>query len=190
MGKSLKCSSSLNEISLSKNRLTSKSLLPLIHTLGINKEILTNLKILNLSFNKLGFTAVQAIANYLENPDSYIHELNLEGNLLGDKSIVRLSTAILKLGSISSKIKTINFAQNLIGDIGASACANLIRECNNMQVMILYWNEIKNNGAYLLIQALRRNSSFAVFDISWNNIGNDLLQEQNKEELINKLHCF
>ena len=142
---------------------------------------MTNLSVLNLSFNKLGLTSVNTISNYLENPESEISELNLEGNLLGDKLVSRLSTSILKINF--HKMKVINFSQNLIGDIGASACANLIKECFNMHVMILYWNEIKNNGAYLLVSSLRKNNNFKVFDISWNNIGNDLLQDQSKEEL-------
>jgi len=164
----------LNEISLSKNRLTQKSILPLISSIDNNNKILTNLNILNLSFNKLGSTSIQTIASYFENPESEISDLNLEGNLIGDSFITKLINSILKLNS--HKINIINFAQNLIGEIGATACANLVEKFSNMQVMILYWNEIKNIGAYLLITALRKNPSIRVFDISWNNIGSDLVQ--------------
>ena len=42
---------------------------------------------------------------------------------------------------------------------------------------MLSWNNIKNHGASLIINKLKKNSEMKVLDLSWNSIGNNLNEQ-------------
>ena len=184
LSKGLKYSEHIEELNLSANRLTFYGVNPLINSIKDNKRLLKRLKVLDLSYNRIGDESVKKIINYIQEEDCDLQELNLEGNSLGDNIVIKLCENISKF--LCDKITLLNLGKNLISDSTSVHLANLIHYCHALQILILCWNQIKNFGASLIINKLRKHTEMKVFDISWNNIGNNLTTEPTYDDMLNK----
>lgn len=174
-------SSHIKELSLSGNRLTSKGVVPMVKSFLENNKLMRNLSILNLSFNKLGEKSVYALCDYIKEKGCELTELNLEANCLGNHLSNLIIEAIVE--ELNTKFKLLNLAQNNLNDQCAVAISELLEKCNRMQVLILYWNLIKNYGGSLIMSKAKIHPQLKVLDLSWNRLGSNLLDEPTKEEM-------
>jgi len=184
LSKSLKISDHLTELHLSGNRITNQGASPLLSSINENYNLIKRVSVLDLSFNKLGREGINSIIELIQNTSCELTHLNLEANCLGNQLITLLLNEIVK--NLSDKIKYLNFGQNNINDDICLYLANLIEECQSLQVLILYWNQFKNYGASQLIGKLKVHKEIKVIDLGWNLIGANLLEQPTREEL-NKL---
>jgi Ran GTPase-activating protein (RanGAP) involved in mRNA processing and transport len=182
LSEGLKYSDHLDELYLSSNRLTFYGVNPLMTSMQSNQKLSKMLRVLDLSFNKIGSESVKKIVNFIANENCELQRLNLEGNSIGDEMIIKLCESISR--SLSGKLNYINFGKNLISDESAPALSNLIANCHIIEEMILCWNNLRNFGASLIFNKLRKHNEMKIFDISWNSIGNYLVQETSQEEII------
>lgn len=88
------------------------------------------------------------------------------------------------INDIPDRISCLNIAKNLISDDCCVSIANLIQRCLSMKILMLSWNHIKNLGASLIINKLKKNPEMKVLDLSWNSIGNSLNEEPTVDEIV------
>lgn len=181
LSKSLKVSSHVKELSLSQNRLTNNGVVPLLKSLLENKKLVKNLNILNFSYNKLGESAINNLCLYMKEKECDLMALNLEANVLGN----HLCSLVIKTitDELSHKFTLLNLAQNNINDQICDLIADLLEKCGRLQVLVLYWNFIKNYGGSLIMNKAKNHPRLKVLDISWNRLGSNLLDEPTKEEM-------
>lgn len=184
LSKSLKIADHLTELHLSSNRLTNQGIGPLLMSINENKNLIKKISVLDLSYNKLGREAINVLIKLIENSGCELTHLNLEANCLGNQLISLLVNEISK--NIPEKIKYLNLGQNNLNDDICLSLANMVENCEVLQVLILYWNQFKNYGASQIISKLKTHSEIRVIDLGWNLIGANLLDQPTRDEL-NKL---
>ena len=175
----------MSEIDFANNRLTNSGLNFLLKSVQSNLKISTQLENLNLSFNKLGDKAVDSLCTFIESPKCELLRINLEANFLGDKVISKLCETINK--HLYDKLLLLNLGQNNISEQGGRKVATVIENCKMIQVMILYWNKISNGAAAEIIKQMKQHTHLRIFDISWNNIGDSLIEKTGTDDLINSI---
>ena len=181
--KSLNVINHIHEISLSQNRLTDFGISALCHSIINNNELSSKLTILDLSYNNLGENSVFSLGKLLDDSNSNLEHLNIEGNLFGNRLIIYLIKKIIK--SKSFLIRYLNFGANNINDDCASEMALLVKNCIYLKVFILYQNNFKNFGMSLIMSELKKHIYIKFLDISWNLIGSNLSEDiPTREELI------
>jgi len=179
---SIKIADHVTEIDLQDNRLTNSSVIPMMETLKSNVKFVKNLSLINLSYNKLGKEAIDSLCLFIQEPDCELSHINLEANCLGNDVVISLVNTICVY--INHKLKYINLGQNNLNDLCAFGLANLVEKCVFLKVLILYWNSIRNHGASMIVNKMKKHFELKFFDISWNLIGNSLLDSvPSKEEL-------
>jgi len=184
LSKSLKIADHLTEIHLSGNRITNQGITPLLMSINDNDNLIKKVSVLDLSFNKLGREGVNTLIELIQNSSCELTHLNLEANCLGNQLISMLVEEIIK--NLADKISYLNFGQNNINDDICLCLANMVEQCESLQVLILYWNQLKNYGASQIIGKLKSHKEIKVIDLGWNLIGANLLDQPTREEL-NKL---
>ena len=181
--KSLNVINHIHEISLSQNRLTDFGISALCNSIINNNELSSKLTILDLSYNNLGENSVFSLGKLLDDSNSNLEHLNIEGNLFGNRLIIYLIKKIIK--SKSFLIRYLNFGANNINDDCASEMALLVKNCIYLKVFILYQNNFKNFGMSLIMSELKKHIYIKFLDISWNLIGSNLSEDiPTREELI------
>jgi hypothetical protein len=166
---------------LSSNRLTNYGINPLFKSINENKRLQKGIKILDLSFNKIGEYGLEKLIYYINDDECHLQEISLEGNSLGDKNIIKLNETIYE--SLSDKIQTLNISRNLVSDESCVSIANLLHRCHRLKILMCSWNHIRNYGASLIINKLKKHHEMRVLDISWNSIGNSLTQDATLEDV-------
>lgn len=181
LAQSLMHSDHINELELGGNRLTFYGVSPLIKSIQDNKKLLKRLKVLDLSYNKIGSDSVDVIITYISHDECELQELNLEGDSLGDANCIKLCDSFGKY--LGDRLTLLNLGRNLLSDESAVSIANVLFLCQSLQVLMLNWNHFKNYGASLIVNKLKKHFEMRVFDISWNSIGNNLSQEPTLDEV-------
>ena len=148
--------------------------MPLLNIIWNNPSLSKKIITLDLSYNKLGNNSIDMLNNLIRSDSSDLESLNLEANCLGNKLIGPLLTNISD--HLSYKIKYLNIGQNNLEDDISINIVNLLEKCEFLQVLILYWNQIRNRGASLIVNRLKKHQAIRFFDISWNLIGNSLTE--------------
>ena len=172
----------LTEINLSKNRLSDLGIIPLLKSILNNRILSPKIKLLNLSYNKLGFAASELISQMISNINCNLQHINLESNHLGNDNIKKIVDAIIK--NLFPKLKYINLALNNLDDNIALNISQLVSKCEILTVLILYQNQLGNKGAGLIMSEIKKHNRIKILDLSWNLIGNNLTDElPNLEEL-------
>ena len=87
------------------------------------------LKVIDLSFNKIGDIGIKNLCSYINNIECNLEYLNLEGNSLGDDNINKLCEAINN--SIAYKISSLNISRNLISDDSCHNISNTLSKCTS-----------------------------------------------------------
>ena len=183
LSKSLRYSRHLNKLELSGNRLSSFGTSKLFKSLNINKELSNNLKTINLSENKIGSSNIDELIQFVNEPKCILEELNIFGNLLGDKNIIKLCESISS--NISYRITTLNIGKNNIHDESINALCQIVDNCSNLVLLNLSHNWLHNSQVAKIIKELSTNNELKVLDLSWNNLGDDLISLPQYEQLVN-----
>ncbi len=181
---SMKYTNHVDEILLGNNRLSDNAASKLINSIAENliANIKNRIHSIDLSYNMISSNTIDSLCNYSQLNGCNLKRLNLEGNSLGDKLIIRLANA-LTLGS-SDKLKYLNLSKNNLTDESMPSLAELIVNCIYLQVLNLHENQIKNNGAALIISKCKNHNEIKVLDLGWNLIGNSIFNLISKDELI------
>jgi len=135
----------------------------------------------------LGERAIDSLCEFMTGKCELLR-INLEANFLGDKVIIKLCETINK--TLSEKLLLLNLGQNNISDIGARRVASSIESCKLLQVLILYWNKISNTGGANIIRVMKNHAHLRIFDISWNIIGDSLLEKPSVDDMINSINSI
>ncbi len=181
LSKSLKIADHLTELHLSGNRLTNQGITPLLSSINDNNNLSKKISVLDLSFNKLGRQGILTLIELIQNSNCELSHLNLEANCLGNQLISMLLDEIIR--NLPDKIKYLNLGQNNINDDICLVLANLVDQCCFLQVLILYWNQLKNYGASQIISKLKNHKEIKVIDLGWNLIGANLLEQPTRDEM-------
>jgi NLR family CARD domain-containing protein 3 len=96
-----------------------------------------------------------------------ISELDLEGNLIGDKALQIIWDGL----SGDSSIKCLNLSKNSISDSGAGSLKEMLEYNISINALFLSWNEIRGEGIATISHGLMSNTSLKVIDLSFNPIG-------------------
>jgi hypothetical protein len=174
----------LSQINLANNRLSDYGAIPLFETFNLNSHLNKKIMILNLSYNKLGKESIMKLCEFIRSNECDLEHLNLEANALGN-SLVRMIIDSL-INNLFYKLRYINFGQNNIDDHVAPDIALLIERCENLQAVILYWNQIKGLAASLIIEKIKKHQYMKFFDISWNKVGDCLVEDTELNKLAEK----
>lgn len=183
---SLKLSSHIDELKLSHNRIDDSSACEMIGTIGKNLILNPKNKIgnLDLSYNMIGYNAIDKLSFYVCLNGCNLERLNLEGNSIGNFLARKLITSINS--GLSQKLIYLNLAKNNLSDECMDLISELVFNCLNLKVLNLHENQIKNEGAALLINKCKQHTELRVLDLGWNLIGNNLFTQLTKEELVNQ----
>ena len=183
LSKSLNEINSINQISLSQNRLTDIGITNLLNSLISNSKLISNLILLDISYNKLGESAIFSLGNFLNDYNCNLEHLNIEGNLFGNKLINILIKKMLN--AKCDFITYINFGKNNINDDCSLNLALLVKKYIFLKVLILYQNNFKNYGMSIIMSEIKKHIYLKFLDISWNLIGTNLNENPpTQEELI------
>ena len=175
VNESLKVSKHLTSLNLEKNRLSDISLIPLIEAILNNNTLLGKLLEINLSYNKIGSSSSELLVKYISDCDCSLEKLNLESTFLGvnnAKKIIEIISQNLKLS-----MKYLNLSNNLLNDNMTKELATLIKNCENLNVLLLYQNQISNKGGGILMSEIKKHTNLKILDLSWNLLGTNLTDE-------------
>ena len=172
---SLEVSDHLTDINLGKNRLSDISIIPLFKTIIKNSPLLKQIKLIDLSYNKIGIAATELMCQYILEIDCNLEHLNLESNNLGNNNAKKIINAIHT--NLDTKIKYLNLGQNVIDDEVALELSTLVHKSELLQVLILYQNQLGNQGGGLIMSEIKKHPKLKILDLSWNLIGTNLTDE-------------
>ena len=179
---SLEVSDHITELNLSKNRLSDIGIIPLLKGIQKNRNMVKKLKSLNLSFNRIGIAASELLCQFISDEDCILEYLNLENNHLCNNNIRKICQAITD--NIFQKLKYLNIAHNDLDDNVSLDISKLISKCEILNVLILYQNQFRNQGAGNMMAEIKKHKKLKILDMSWNLIGTNLTDElPNLEEL-------
>ena len=175
LNESLKASKNITCLNLEKNRLSDISLIPLMQTILNNNILLEKLLEINLSYNKIGFTAIELLVKYISEHNCNLENLNMESNSLGvinTKKIIEAISNNLKQG-----MKYLNLSKNLLNDDVSKELSILVKNCEKLSVLILYQNQFSNKGGGIIMSEIKRHTNLKILDLSWNLLGTNLTDE-------------
>jgi Ran GTPase-activating protein (RanGAP) involved in mRNA processing and transport len=166
----------LSQINLANNRLSDKGAIPLFETFNLNSSLNRKIMILNLSYNKLGKDAIIKLCDFIKSNECVLEHINLEANSLGNELVIMVIDGIID--NLFGRLRYINFGQNNIDDRAAPALAQLVERGESLQAVILYWNQIRNYAASLIVSKIKKHQYMKFFDISWNLVGDCLVDTE------------
>ena len=183
LSNSLKFSDNISILDLSGNRISSEGVSNLFNSLNQNQKIMYNLTDINLSENNIGQNDITEMLNFLQNPKNNIENLNLFGNQIGDENAIKILNI---LGTyIEYKLVSLNLGKNNIHDNSKDAICFFAKKCNELKILNLSNNWLHNKAAAEIINQLSTHYYLRILDLSWNNIGDDLVINPTYEELVN-----
>ena len=89
-----------------------------------SKYLVTNIRNLDLSDNKIGKNDISKIVKYIEDEKYHLENFNIFGNLLRDDNIKQLSEVIGNFASY--RMQLINLGKNNISDFCCEVLINMI----------------------------------------------------------------
>ena len=184
LGSSLRYSHHLTGIELGSNRLTGDGTTFILKSINDNKELLTKIRDLDLSDNKIHESDIGELINYINDSKCNLENLNLYGNSLGDDNIKLIADALGKYATY--RLSNCNFGQNNISDDGVPSIVEMLNTCTGLRTFILSHNKITNNSAAQIIKKLKSHRELKILDLGWNNIGNNFSKPIIYETLVNQ----
>eukprot|EP01041_Mallomonas_annulata_P004132 gene4132-8209_t len=168
----------LAELDMSENKLSDVGIVTVIEKITVCSE----LRILNLSGNKVEKKGIQAIATYLNDENCQLTTLVMRNTSLDDYKLRTLFKAISE--NTNTKLVHIDVGQNSIGSTEATYGIHsdvpsggvIIGEylssthCK-LQILKVDWNMIRAESAVKLARGLKLNSSLLELDVSYNGFG-------------------
>ena len=96
-----------------------------------------------------------------------MRELNLEGNKLGDHSVILICAALEN----NSKLSKLNLARNFLTNLCTTQLSATLQSNQTLTELYLYWNKIQGQGANNILKGIQNNTTLKVLDLAWNSIG-------------------
>jgi Ran GTPase-activating protein (RanGAP) involved in mRNA processing and transport len=117
--------------------------------------------------------------------DSYkgIEHLNLYGNLIGDENTTKICDSLGKY--MEHRLLSLNLGKNNISDKCSNVICTMAKSCSGLRSLNLSHNWLHNKPAAQIMNTLANNYELKVLDLSWNCIGDDLVEIPSYEELVN-----
>ena len=138
---------------------------------------------INLSENNLGNQNLSDFILFLQDSYKGIEHLNLFGNLIGDENTTKICDSLGKY--IEHRLISLNLGKNNISDKCANVICNMAKFCSGLRSLNLSHNWLHNKPAAQIMNTLGNNYELKVLDLSWNCIGDDLVELPSYEELVN-----
>ena len=183
LSNSLKYSEHFNSLDVSANRLSTGGVEKLFKVLNDNKMLSRKLININLSENNLGNQNLSDFILFLQDSYKGIEHLNLFGNLIGDENTTKICDSLGKY--IEHRLISLNLGKNNISDKCANVICNMAKFCSGLRSLNLSHNWLHNKPAAQIMNTLGNNYELKVLDLSWNCIGDDLVELPSYEELVN-----
>jgi len=83
---------------------------------------------------------------------------------------------LFRLTGLVVTLKYLNISRNKITDSGVRYLQNFLMCTRELVTLLAHWNLIRAPGAILIAKQLKLNKSLRVLDISFNCMGNGLMQ--------------
>ena len=179
---SLNITKHLEEIKLSNNRLDDEAVANMISVLISNKSMKSKITTIDISFNYISNKTIDKLMEYIKLKGCILSNINLEGNLLGDKLLNPFLDIIDNF--LADKLVYLNLAKNNITNNLMGVISDLAFNCAYLKYLNLHENQIKNQGAALLISKIIKHTDIKVLDLGSNLIGDFFQIQPTKEELI------
>ena len=183
LSNSLKYSEHFNSLDLGGNRLSTGGVEKLFKVLNDNQMLARKLININLSENNLGNQNLSDFILFLQDSYKPIESLNLFGNLLGDENTLKICDSLGKF--IEHRLISLNLGRNNISDKCANGICSMAKLCSGLRSLNLSHNWLHNKPAAQIMNTLSNNFELKVLDLSWNCIGDDLVEIPSYEELVN-----
>lgn len=124
-----------------------------------------NLTVLKLGYNNLGDDGVATLASGIALHKS-LGLLDLGFNNFGDNGATKLASGLNKAARSfdGGTVHTLYLAGNLIGESGAVAIANFIREGSNLQKLYMTGNRIGDGGVAAITEAILEDETRGLSD--------------------------
>ena len=132
------------------------SIIQLFNTILKNSILLKQLNFIDLSFNKLSFAGTKIICQYILDYNCNLEHLNLESNNLGNNNTKKIISTIHQ--NLDIKKKYINLGQNLLNNEISAEIALLINKYHYLNILILYQNQLMNQGGKLIMAEIKNHS--------------------------------
>ena len=152
--------------------------------MNFNKELCYNIRAIDLSGNKIGNNNIDDLVEFIKGPKCSLENLNIYGNNLSDKNIIKICESICS--NISFHLNSLNIGKNNIHDESINSICQLVNSCSNLKNLNLGHNWLHNQNAARIIKELATNSELKVLDLSWNCLGDDLISLPTYEQLVNR----
>lgn len=78
---------------------------------------------------------------------------------------------MLKAIQKNTTLKRLNISKNFLTNEIAKDLAQIISTKDTFEELYIHWNQIKGDGALVIIEALLENDTMNVLDLSWNAFG-------------------
>ncbi|GAB5368558.1 hypothetical protein AAMO2058_001329700, partial [Amorphochlora amoebiformis] len=102
-------------------------------------------------WNRLEGPGAERLAEVLSKPSlRALESLDLSDNVIGDRGVVRILTAL----KTHPSIKHLALGRNHVSDVSAAHLAGLIKKSPSLKSLDLTWNSFTNDGALILQKAL------------------------------------
>ena len=154
----------LESLNLRGNRLQDSGTSSILD--AINKD---NIRVLDISNNKIGMNGIKSLITILENEDSVLQDLSLENVKLRADALEILCTGLER----NLVLKSLNLSNNKLGSGAGKHIAEMLDTNNCLESLDLHWNQIKGVEAIYMFNALKNNTSLKTLDLSWNPLGQD-----------------
>ena len=151
------CRGHISYADFSFNDLTSKSIQPFVN---IPPHILQNIRVLNLSINKLVGSACDLLAMALPLM-SRLEELYLGGNPIGSGGAVEVIKALSGSG-----VKELLLYSTGIGEPDCEVLFGLLKSTHSLQHLHIHKNNLSSESVASIITGLSHNSSLTTLNIS------------------------
>ena len=189
LAEGLKDHTSLLELRLGYNYITSQGALALVEVLQHN-----HLQHLDLSVNSIGPESMAALVDVicadslqklqLCGSGLYLEDIVLSAGLKSCGQLVELDLSINDIGShgVSSlaeglkscrQLVKLDISNNIIGSYDMSSLAEGLQYCTNLQVLNLSNNNITSDGIAAIVGVMKSCRYLQELDLSWNSIGMD-----------------
>ena len=151
------CRGHISDAQFSYNDLTSKSIQSFVN---IPPHILQDMRVLDLSYNKLDGSACDLLAKVVPSM-SRLEELWLSGNPIGSGGTVKVIKALCGSG-----VKLLWLHNTGIGEPDCEAVCELLKSSHSLQHLHIHLNNLSSESVASIITGLSHNSSLTFLQIS------------------------
>ncbi|KAK8793447.1 hypothetical protein WA158_004806 [Blastocystis sp. Blastoise] len=159
---------SLEKLNLSKNKLNTKSLLPLLSYFYINKY--KHIQEINLEGNRIGSKGLAGYFTAISLSNVNPVDLNITNTYIGNSGCLLLKKMFINYNSVHLRI--LDFRGGNITFLGCEALCSVILSghVTNLQSLSLAYNTISDQGCILIISSIIH-SSISLLNLNLTNTG-------------------